>query len=165
MTAAAPRDVEYRALMELSAALGADPLRTQAAGGNTSIKLDGVMWIKASGKWLAHAASQDIMTPVLIEPLRQAVANGDPRAESALDFIDSPRNSLGLRPSIETSVHSVIPSPIVVHIHCVNTIALAVRRDGGRVALGRLEPISDLDSVFVPIGSLVFLSPARFPSG
>ncbi len=150
MTAAAPRDVEYRALMELSAALGADPLRTQAAGGNTSIKLDGVMWIKASGKWLAHAASQDIMTPVLIEPLRQAVANGDPRAESALDFIDSPRNSLGLRPSIETSVHSVIPSPIVVHIHCVNTIALAVRRDGEKVALGRLEPISDLDSVFVP---------------
>jgi rhamnose utilization protein RhaD (predicted bifunctional aldolase and dehydrogenase) len=130
MTASAPRDGEYRALLELSAALGADPLRTQAAGGNTSIKRDGVMWIKASGKWLAHAMREAVMTPVLIEPLRQAIANGDPRAERAVDFIDSTRNSLGLRPSIETSVHAVIPSPIVVHIHCVNTIAPAVRRDG-----------------------------------
>jgi rhamnose utilization protein RhaD (predicted bifunctional aldolase and dehydrogenase) len=150
MTSATPHDREYRALIELSAALGADPLRTQAAGGNTSIKHDDVMWIKASGKWLAHAASQDIMTPVLIEPLRQAVANGDPRAESAVDFIDTSRDSLGLRPSIETSVHAVIPSPIVVHIHCVNTIALAVRRDVEKATLGRLEPILDVNSVFVP---------------
>src|SRR5271168_5208064 len=94
--------------------------------------------------------SQDIMTPVLIEALRQAVANGDPRAESAVDFIDSTHNSLRLRPSIETSVHAVIPSPIVVHIHCVSTIALAVRRDGERATLGRLEPILDLNTVFVP---------------
>jgi rhamnose utilization protein RhaD (predicted bifunctional aldolase and dehydrogenase) len=150
MTAATPRDGEYRALMELSAALGADPLLTQAAGGNTSIKLDGVMWIKASGKWLAHATSQNIMTPVAIEALRQAVANGDPRAESAVDFIDPIRNSLGLRPSIETSVHAVIPSPVVVHIHCVNTIALAVRRDGEKAALGRLEGAADIESVFIP---------------
>jgi rhamnose utilization protein RhaD (predicted bifunctional aldolase and dehydrogenase) len=150
MTAAARRDGEYRALMELSAALGADPLRTQAAGGNTSIKRDGVMWIKASGKWLAHAMSHDIMTPVLIEPLRQAVAEGDPRAESAVDFVDSAHDSLGLRPSIETSAHAVIPSTVVAHIHCVNTIALAVRRDGEKTALERLRSISDIDSVFVP---------------
>jgi rhamnose utilization protein RhaD (predicted bifunctional aldolase and dehydrogenase) len=38
--------------MELTGALGADPLLTQAAGGGTSIKLDGVMWTKASEKWL-----------------------------------------------------------------------------------------------------------------
>ena len=48
-------DSELHALRELSAALGADPLRTQGAGGNTSIKRDGVMWIKASGTWLADA--------------------------------------------------------------------------------------------------------------
>jgi rhamnose utilization protein RhaD (predicted bifunctional aldolase and dehydrogenase) len=55
VTAAAPDDGEYRALMDLSAAPGADPLLAQAAGGATSIKLDGVMWIKASGKWLLFA--------------------------------------------------------------------------------------------------------------
>jgi rhamnose utilization protein RhaD (predicted bifunctional aldolase and dehydrogenase) len=48
-------DKEFRALLELSAALGADQLREQGAGGNTSIKRDGVVWIKASGTWLAEA--------------------------------------------------------------------------------------------------------------
>jgi rhamnose utilization protein RhaD (predicted bifunctional aldolase and dehydrogenase) len=36
-------DSEFRALRKLSATLGVDPLRTQGAGGNTSIKRDGVM--------------------------------------------------------------------------------------------------------------------------
>ena len=78
---------EFHALREVSAALGADPLRTQGAGGNTSIKQDGVMWIKASGTWLADALAQDIMTPVRLDPLRKAIANGDPRAAAAVDFV------------------------------------------------------------------------------
>ncbi len=150
MMAINPRGGEYRALLELSAALGADPLRTQAAGGNSSIKCDDVMWIKASGTWLADALTRDIMTPVLLEPLRQALANGDPRAESAVDFIDSKQNSHGLRPSIETSVHAVVASAVVMHIHCVNTIALAVRSDAEKAALARLEPLADVDFAFVP---------------
>jgi sugar (pentulose or hexulose) kinase len=40
--ALAPRDGEYRTLLELSAALGADPLRTQAAGGRAAAIGDGV---------------------------------------------------------------------------------------------------------------------------
>ncbi len=48
-------NVEISALLELSARIGADPMLTQASTGNTSIKLDGVLWIKASGKWLARA--------------------------------------------------------------------------------------------------------------
>jgi rhamnose utilization protein RhaD (predicted bifunctional aldolase and dehydrogenase) len=82
-------DAEFHALRELSAALGADPLRTQGAGGNTSIKRDGVMWIKASGTWLADALAHDIMTPVRLEPLRKAIVDGDPRAAAAVDFVDS----------------------------------------------------------------------------
>ena len=79
MPSAPVDDGEYRALLEFSAKLGADPLRTQAAGG------DGVMWIKASGTWLAEALAKDIMTPVLLEPLRKAIADGDPRAATAID--------------------------------------------------------------------------------
>ena len=132
-------DSEFHALRELSAALGADPLRTQGAGGNTSIKRDGVMWIKASGTWLADALAQDIMTPVRLDPLRKAIADGDPRAAAAVDFVDAQLNASGLRPSIETSVHAIIPSPVVVHIHCVNTIALAVRHDGESLVARTLE--------------------------
>ncbi len=44
---------ELHALRRLSAGIGSDSALTQAAGGNTSLKEDGVMWIKASGTWLA----------------------------------------------------------------------------------------------------------------
>ena len=46
---------EVMSLRDLSARVGSDPLLVQASNGNTSIKLDGVLWIKASGKWLARA--------------------------------------------------------------------------------------------------------------
>ena len=150
MTLASNDDGELLALRELSAALGVDPLRTQGAGGNTSIKRDGILWIKASGTWLAEALARDIMTPVRLDPLREAIAQRDPRAAAAVDFVDPDLNASGLRPSIETSVHAVIPSPVVVHIHCVNTIALAVRRDGEALVRERLGPHVDIVSVFVP---------------
>jgi rhamnose utilization protein RhaD (predicted bifunctional aldolase and dehydrogenase) len=129
MTTTPHQDGEFRALLKLSAALGADPLRIQAAGGNTSIKRDGVMWIKASGAWLADALQRDMMTPVRLAPLLEAVASGDSRAEGAAAFVDTALNSSGLRPSIETSVHAVLPHAVVIHIHCVDTIALAARAD------------------------------------
>jgi len=141
---------ELVALRELSAALGRDPLRTQGAGGNTSIKRDGVMWIKASGTWLADALAQDIMTPVRLDPLRMAITDGDPRAAAAVDFVDPQLNTNGLRPSIETSVHAVISATVVVHIHCVNTIALAVRSDGEALMLERLRSLANVAIVFVP---------------
>ena len=150
MTTTPASDREFQALLKLSAALGADPLRTQAAGGNTSIKRDGVMWIKASGTWLADALSQDIMTPVRIEPLRQAIAEDDPRAAAATDFIEAALAPRGLRPSIETSVHAVIPWPVVVHIHCVNTIAFAVRLDAETLVFERLRPHPGVAATFVP---------------
>ncbi|HEY1864034.1 MAG TPA: class II aldolase/adducin family protein [Roseiarcus sp.] len=143
-------DGEFHALRALSAGLGVDPLRTQGAGGNTSIKRDGVMWIKASGTWLADALAQDIMTPVRLVPLRKAIADGDPRAAAATDFVDSDANPSGLRPSIETSVHAIMPWPVVVHIHCVNTIALAVRRDGEALVRERLPSDADVKLAFVP---------------
>jgi rhamnose utilization protein RhaD (predicted bifunctional aldolase and dehydrogenase) len=143
-------DREFDALRELSAALGSDPLRTQGAGGNTSIKRDGVMWIKASGTWLADALAHDIMTPVLLEPLRKAITEGDHRAAAAVDFVDAQLNANGLRPSIETSVHAIMPWPVVVHIHCVNTIALAVRRDGESLVRERLRADADVKLAFVP---------------
>jgi rhamnose utilization protein RhaD (predicted bifunctional aldolase and dehydrogenase) len=143
-------DREFHALLELSAALGADPLRTQGAGGNTSIKRDAVMWIKASGTWLADALAEDIMTPVRLDPLRKAIADGDRRAAAATDFVDSGANLSGLRPSIETSVHAIISAPVVVHIHCVNTIALAVRHDGESLVRERLRPHADVALAFIP---------------
>ncbi len=56
--------VELEALRRLSARVGADPLLVQAAGGNTSLKHNGLMWIKASGTWLRDAVARDIFVAV-----------------------------------------------------------------------------------------------------
>lgn len=130
---------DLAALCALSARIGADPLLVQAAGGNTSIKEGGVLWIKASGIWLADAERGDIMVPVMLDPLRKAVAADDPAAEKATDFVVEARNLSGLRPSIETAVHAVMPQKVVVHVHCVETIAVAARRDAGTILKERLR--------------------------
>jgi rhamnose utilization protein RhaD (predicted bifunctional aldolase and dehydrogenase) len=143
-------DAEFRALRAFSRALGENPLRTQAAGGNTSLKRDGLLWIKASGAWLAHAEQRDILIPVRLDALLSALATGDPRAETAASFVDETRNEARLRPSIETSVHAILPQPVVAHIHCVETIALAVRADGEAQVAERLAALSDVEWIYVP---------------
>ncbi|MDQ0457915.1 class II aldolase/adducin family protein [Rhizobium paknamense] len=122
------RSPEFEALLALSASVGADPLLVQGAGGNTSIKEGGLMWIKASGLWLRQALQRDIMVPVRLDPLLDALERDDPATEKPQGFVDEDANASGLRPSIETTVHALMPQKIVVHVHCVETIAHAVQR-------------------------------------
>lgn len=141
------RSSEFEALLDLSARVGADPALVQAAGGNTSIKEGGTLWIKASGLWLKHARSADIMVPVALDPLLDALERQDPSAEKAQDYVIIERNPSGLRPSIETTVHALMPQKIVVHVHCVETIALAVQANAEALVAQRLARIPH---AFVP---------------
>ncbi len=131
-------------LAQFSAQVGADPLLVQGAGGNTSIKADGVMWIKASGTLLADALAQDIFVPCDLSAMRAALGHADGRADQTEAFSLRPG---GLRPSIETSLHAVFPQAVVVHVHCVNTIALAIRSDAPDVLSDKL---AGFDWAFVP---------------
>jgi rhamnose utilization protein RhaD (predicted bifunctional aldolase and dehydrogenase) len=108
-------------VIEFCSQIGADPLLVQGPGGNVSWKEDGVLWIKASGKWLADAKSSEIFVPVSLPPLQNALAN--------LDFTVSPSamNGSQLRPSIETLLHILMPHKIVVHLHPVEILAHLVR--------------------------------------
>ena len=137
---------EFSALKKLSARVGADPLLVQAAGGNTSLKQDRVMWIKASGTWLRDA-SRDIFVPVNHETLLTALAKNDPACEACTDFVLADLNATGLRPSIETTVHALMPQRVVVHVHCVNTIAWAIRSDAEQRLAGKLH---DFNWTFIP---------------
>lgn len=137
----------YHALLETSATLGGNPWQVQGAGGNTSLKQDGAMWIKASGTWLADARTRDIMVPVDAHAMARAVANREPRSEDVPSFMVEAENLSGLRASIETSVHAILDWPVVLHTHCVATIAIAVRRDAKRIISDRLR---GQDPVFVP---------------
>jgi len=140
----------FRSFLRLSSDIGQDILKTQGAGGNTSLKSEGVMWVKASGTWLSKAEVEDIMVPVVIAPLVAALREGDPRAEKSTDFVVAEQNSSGLRPSIETSFHAALNSAVVAHYHCVNAIALAVTDDREDEIKKRMSALPDLRWVTIP---------------
>lgn len=129
-------------LAALSARLGADRGSVQGGGGNTSYKSGDDFWVKASGTWLAHAETQDIFVHLPLSGVRSAMAEPDP--ETALLAL-APTG--GARPSIETSLHALMPQAVVLHVHSVNTIAYAVRTDAETALAARLE---GLDWAWVP---------------
>ena len=139
--------VERDKLRRLSARVGADPLLVQAAGGNTSLKENGVMWIKASGTWLKDADARDLFVPLDHAAIVDALAKNDPACESCTSFVRTDLNSTGLRPSIETTVHALMPQRVVVHVHCVNTIAWAIRSDAEQRIR---EKLSGFNWAFIP---------------
>lgn len=140
-------DAELAELRIFSARIGSDPLLIQGAGGNTSLKIGEKLWIKASGTQLAEALDRQIMVPIAMAPLLDAVSQLDDAAEHAERFIVGGSGPDSLRPSIETTLHAVMPQRVVVHVHCVNTIALVVRSDGEAELARRLQ---GLDWALIP---------------
>jgi rhamnose utilization protein RhaD (predicted bifunctional aldolase and dehydrogenase) len=119
------RPTEIDDLLRLSARVGSDPLLVQASSGNTSVKLENTLWIKASGKWLAHATQDETLVPVALAELRDNL-----RACSEFSGTGAWVNGNYLRASIETAMHAILPHRVVIHVHSVNTISWAVRQDG-----------------------------------
>ena len=132
-------------LLSASARIGADPMLVQGAGGNMSYKRNGVLWVKASGKWMARALVEPILVPLDLMRLRRQLAG-------AIDDIDAVEGAqvgppVALRPSIETTLHVVMPQRVVIHVHCVATIVWAVQIE----ALAALTPrLADLDWAWIP---------------
>ncbi len=124
-------------LRRMSARVGKDILLVQGAGGNSSIKHGGVLWVKASGTWLADAEDKNIFVPISLSGARRALAAGDERMPLAPHHGET-----GLRASIETSLHALLPHPVVLHVHSVNTIAWSVRSDAEEDLAARLHGLS-----------------------
>jgi rhamnose utilization protein RhaD (predicted bifunctional aldolase and dehydrogenase) len=110
--------VELQMLRELTHRLGSNPLLAQASTGNTSLKLDGVLWIKASGRWMADARQNEILIPLDLADVHRECLERD---------LDPAERYPGA--SLETAMHALLPHRVVLHVHCVNTIAWAVRSD------------------------------------
>lgn len=110
--------------LDLSYKLGCDELLIQGAGGNTSFKAGACMWIKASGTRLDQALKRRIFTPVRYKTIIQNII------KSPDDLL---KNSIigenHLRPSIETTLHAIMPHKVVLHTHPVDIIALASQKN------------------------------------
>ncbi|WP_456839193.1 class II aldolase/adducin family protein [Bradyrhizobium sp. USDA 4486] len=112
----------------MSARVGSNMLLVQGAAIHPSSTA--TCSVKASGTWLADAEAKDIFVPVCLSAARAALAQGDERVPLA------PHAAKTLRASIETALHALMPHPVVLHVHSVNTIAWAVRTDA-RDELGK----------------------------
>jgi rhamnose utilization protein RhaD (predicted bifunctional aldolase and dehydrogenase) len=110
-------------LIEFSKEVGANQLLVQGAGGNLSWKDGDVLWIKASGRWLADAGKEEIFVPVDMKHLREAINDGN------FDVMPCIMTITSLKPSIETLLHALLPQPVVVHLHPVDILALLVRKN------------------------------------
>jgi len=130
-------------LKELSARIGADPLLIQGAGGNTSVKDGAAMWIKASGTQLVDALTRDIFVPVRWKEIAAAVDNDPDAADKPQAF----QLASGMKPSIETCLHAVLPQPVVLHVHCVDIIAIAMQKNASAQLKARL---GGLNWAFIP---------------
>ncbi len=139
-----PSTPQYNAACQLlahaSQRIGADPLLIQAAGGNSSIKEGDTLWVKASGLWLRDALLRPMFVPVALSQVRaQVLADADdpvgPAVLTALAIA-------GLRPSIETTLHALMPHRVVLHVHSVDAIVWAVRPDAQAVLTQRLAGLN-----------------------
>jgi rhamnose utilization protein RhaD (predicted bifunctional aldolase and dehydrogenase) len=100
-------------LRKFSRKIGETASLVQGPGGNTSLKDDSSVWVKASGTWLARAESENIFCRVL----------------PASPKIDLNHDS-GLRPSIEAHFHTLLPMKAIFHVHSLGSLTWAVRECG-----------------------------------
>jgi len=100
--------------LELSSKLGNDFNLVQGAGGNISIKTGETMFVKASGTSLKDALMENIFVSVELS---------EPVFSNSFPYFD------GLKPSIETSLHLLMPQKVVAHIHSLSVISVGVLKD------------------------------------
>jgi rhamnose utilization protein RhaD (predicted bifunctional aldolase and dehydrogenase) len=136
-----PADAEDRGalatLVELSRAYGSDPEMVLGGGGNTSVKLDGRLMVKASGASLAEIRPENFVEldrAALQELLETDLAASRVEREAAFKeaLLAARRYPGHQRPSVESVLHHLMPGRFVVHLHATAVNQFACSR-GGRV--------------------------------
>lgn len=112
-------------LILLSRKYGSDPAHIIAGGGNTSIKSGNRMWIKASGQALATIDAMGFLELRMAEVLgilertdwsKDRDEREDQIVQVLLDARVNPP-SPNMRPSVESTLHALMPQTFVLHTH------------------------------------------------
>ena len=120
---------EYGLFLKYSKEIGMDPTMIQAAGGNTSLKQGNTMWVKASGKWLCDAQSDELMVPMSVSKIKEVLEDKKCSDNDISNCINLEISPTGLRPSVESPMHAVLDFKFVFHTHDININALAVQKN------------------------------------
>ena len=132
------------ALVDLSHRYGADPELVLAGGGNTSVKFDDHLLVKASGTALSDIRPEDFVD--LDRAALQALLDrdlGSSRDEREAAFKQAVlaarlQPELGQRPSVESVLHHLVPGRFVVHLHATLVNQFSCCREGRRLVLQHL---------------------------
>jgi rhamnose utilization protein RhaD (predicted bifunctional aldolase and dehydrogenase)/NAD(P)-dependent dehydrogenase (short-subunit alcohol dehydrogenase family) len=127
-------------VVALSHRFGADSEYARGGGGNSSVKADGILYIKPSGTSLIELTPESLialdMRPLLElldrSPDRPAAGGTDEVYEVAiLARVGVPDDR---RPSVELLFHALMPERFVLHTHPTTVNALTCARDGAEIA-------------------------------
>ena len=132
-------------LVRFSNFYGADPELVVAGGGNTSMKENGVLYVKGSGTALSSITADGFVALDLKKLLsiteKEYPKEDAPREAAFLADILAARlpGEEAKRPSVETLLHALFPSRYVLHLHPnkVNGLTCAVN---GEAEAKRLFP-------------------------
>ena len=129
-------------LIDRSRRLGADPRNTNYAGGNTSVKGQGLdpvtgmdvdlLWVKGSGGDLGTLtpAGLSVLRLDRLRSLVDVYPGVDREDEMVAAFDHCLFGKGGAAPSIDTAMHGLVDAPHVDHLHPDSGIALATAADG-----------------------------------
>lgn len=137
-------------LVEYSRRYGSDISLVAAGGGNTSMKENGVLYVKGSGSALATIKEENFvaldMNKLLEIPKRSYPDSDNEREAAFLSDIMAAKlpGEEAKRPSVETLLHALFPQKYVLHLHPSLVNGLTCSADG-KSAATRLFP----DAVWV----------------
>jgi rhamnose utilization protein RhaD (predicted bifunctional aldolase and dehydrogenase) len=124
--------------------IGSDPALVLHGGGNTSLKLDGVLYVKGTGSNLADVCEKDF-TAMDLAALHALLADESlPDAELMRRIDACKRVSAAPKPSIETLLHAALPCAYVEHAHADAVLAVANVAQGAEAcaaAFGDCAPV------------------------
>ena len=111
-------------LIEITEKIGKDINLVQGPGGNISYKHNGFMYVKASGTKMSDVKKKNIFVKTDYRKIIKAIESEDKDLkQNYLADNDS------MRPSIETSMHALMPHKCVLHVHCVNTLSWVIQEN------------------------------------
>ena len=124
----------------MSQRFGRDTEYSRGGGGNSSVKADGVVYIKPSGVPLATLEADDLV-PLEMAPLLDLLhGRAGAEAEARLEGQPDPvmrmaararlAEAKGRRPSVELLFHSLLPERFVLHTHPIVPNSVTCNRDG-----------------------------------
>ena len=126
-------------LVALSRRFGEDPEFARGGGGNSSVKADGILYIKPSGTSLAALTAESVIAldvgPLMdllnAAPERVVVGGTDEVMRVAIGARVGVRDDR--RPSVECLFHSLLPERFVLHTHPTTVNAVTCAKRGAEI--------------------------------